>query len=134
MKPIALVTRYIDAAAIDLLASVCEIMPRVSLAHHSRQEIELLSSFAHALLVATPEHIDDAMLRHCRRLRIVACAFRIPEHIDVAACTRRGIWVTTVLSDHLGKEAELEAARNILDVISGDTPRGALNEGVVSAA
>jgi len=26
------------------------------------------------------------------------------------------------------KEAQIEAARNILDVFSGDTPRGALNE------
>lgn len=28
----------------------------------------------------------------------------------------------------IGAEAELEAARNILDVLGGDTPRGALNE------
>lgn len=75
-----------------------------------------------------------ALLRDCRRLRVVACAFRIPEHIDIAACTRRGIWVTNVMTQLFGAEAELEAALNILDVLSGDTPRGALNEILQPAA
>jgi hypothetical protein len=35
---------------------------------------------------------------------------------------------------HPGAEAELEAARNILDVLGGDTPRGALNEVLQPAA
>lgn len=114
--------------AIDLLTSVCNVMPRVSLSSHSHHEIALLASCAHALLVATPERIDEALLLNCRRLRVIACAFRIPEHVDIAACTRRGIWVTTVMTNRLGRDAELEAARNILDVLSGYTQRGALNE------
>lgn len=134
MKPIALITRYVDSAAIDLLTSVCEVMPRVALASHSHQEIALFAGCADALLVATPERIDDALLRDFRRLRVVACAFRIPEHVDIAACTRRGIWVTNVMARHPGAEAEIEAARNILDVLGGDTPRGALNEVLQPAA
>ena len=109
-------------------------MPRVALDSHPRQEITLLAGCADALLVATPERIDDALLRDCRRLRVVACAFRIPQHVDIAACTRRGIWVTNVMMRHPGAEAELEAARNILDVLASDAPRGALNEVLQPAA
>ena len=78
--------------------------------------------------------IDDLLLRDFPRLRVIACTFRLPEHIDVAACTRRGVWVTSVATRWPGTEAEIEAARNILDVFSGDTPRGAMNEVLPSAA
>ena len=134
MKPIALINHYVGPAVIDLLTSVCQVMPRVALDSRSRQEITLLAGCADALLVVTPERIDDALLRDFRRLRVVACAFRIPEHVDIAACTRRGIWVTNVMMWHPCAEAELEAARNILDVLGGDTPRGALNEVLQPAA
>jgi hypothetical protein len=46
MKPIALITRYVDPAVIDLLTSVCEVMPRVALDSHSHQEITLLDVLA----------------------------------------------------------------------------------------
>jgi phosphonate dehydrogenase len=134
MKPIALITRYADPAVIEMLTSVCEVLPPVFLARGSHQQIAILGDCAQALLVATPERIDDGLLRHCRRLRVVACAFRVVEHVDIAACTRRGVWVTNVMARNPGLDAELEAARNILDAISGDTPRGALNEVLQPAA
>ncbi len=134
MKPIALITGCVDPAVEELLTSICELLPVLSLSDHPRQEIVVPGGCAQALLAVTPLHIDDAMLRYCRKLRVIACAFRIPEHIDVTACTRRGIWVTTVLTNCMGREAEIEAARNILDVMSGDTPRGALNEVLQPAA
>jgi len=134
MKPIALITRYVDPAAIALLTSVCEVMPRVALDSHSHHKTTFLAGCADALLVAIPERIDDALLRDYRRLRVVACAFRIPEHVDIAACTRRGVWVTNVMMRDPGAEAEIEAARNILDVLAGDAPRGALNEVLQPAA
>jgi hypothetical protein len=58
----------------------------------------------------------------------------MPEHIDVAACTRRGVWVTNVATKWPGTQAEIEAARNILDVFGGDIPRGAMNEVLQPAA
>jgi len=134
MKPIAVITHRVHSEAIDLLSSACEVMPAITRSAHARQEFMLLAHHVHALLMATPERIDDVLLRDCRRLRVVACAFRIPEHIDITACTRRGIWVTNVMTRHPGAEAELEAARNILDVLGGDIPRGALNEILQPAA
>jgi hypothetical protein len=42
--------------------------------------------------------------------------------------------VTNVATRGLGEDAEIEAARNILDVLGGDTPRGAMNEVLLPAA
>jgi phosphonate dehydrogenase len=134
MKPLVMITQRTHSDAIELLISVCDVMPVSMRTSYARQEFMLHARHAHGLMAVTPERIDDSLLAGCRRLRVVACTFRIPEHIDVAACTRRGIWVTNVITQKIGKEAEIEAARNILDVLSGDIPRGALNEVLQPAA
>ena len=134
MKPLVVITHRIHADAIELLLTLCDVALVTTRSAYARQEMRELSRTAHALLAATPERIDDSLLAGCHSLGIVACTFRIPEHIDIAACTRRGIWVTNVMSHWLGKDAEIEATRNILDVLSGDTPRGALNEVLQTAA
>jgi phosphonate dehydrogenase len=134
MKPLVVITRRVDADAIELLLTLCDVVPITTRTANARQELKEYSRHARALLAATPERIDESLLAGCHGLRVVACTFRIPEHIDIGACTRRGIWVTNVMSHAPGKEAEIEAARNILDVLSGDTPRGALNEILQTAA
>lgn len=132
MKPVALVTGRVCSEAAEMLASVCDVV----LLREARagQALPAVMRHATALMAVTPECIDAATLAECRRLRIIACAFRIPEHIDIATCTRNGVWVTTVMTRALGKAAEIEAARNILDVLSGDMPRGALNDVLETAA
>jgi phosphonate dehydrogenase len=134
MKPLVVITHRIHADAIELLSTVCDVALVTTRTAYARLEMRDLSRNAHALLAATPERIDELLLTGCHRLGVVACTFRILEHIDIAACTRRGIWVTNVMSHWLGKDAEIEAARNILDVLSGDTPRGALNDILQTAA
>ena len=134
MKPNVLITRPVSPSAIELLSSVCDTLPRVPMSSRHHGDFKLIAECTDALLLGTTEHVDDALLRAFPQLRVIACTFRLPEHIDVAACTRRGIWVTNVATRWLGKEAEIEAARNILDVMSGDTPRGAMNEVLQSAA
>jgi phosphonate dehydrogenase len=134
MKPLVVLTHRVHADAVELLLTVCDVAFTNTRGIHGPQEFRALARNASGLLAATPERIDAALLAGCQRLRVLACTFRIPEHIDIAACTRRGIWVTNVMTRGLGKEAEIEAARNILDVISGDTPRGALNEIFPNAA
>jgi phosphoglycerate dehydrogenase-like enzyme len=128
MKPIVVITGRIHSDAIDLLESVCDVVPINICRARARHDFALLASQAQGLMAAIPERIDDGLLRDCPRLRIVACTFRIPEHVDITACTRRGVWVTNVTARWLDKEAEVEAARNILDALTGDTPRGVLND------
>jgi phosphoglycerate dehydrogenase-like enzyme len=128
MKPIVVITGRIHSDAIDLLESVCDVVPINICKAHARHEFALLAGQAQGLMAAVPDRIDDVLLRDCPRLRIVACTFRLPEHVDIAECTRRGIWVTNVMARWLDKEAEIEAARNILDALGGDTPRGVIND------
>ncbi len=55
-----------------------------------------LAREADALMVFMPDKIDQRLLERCPRLRIVACALKGYDNIDVEACSRRGIWVSIV--------------------------------------
>ena len=134
MKPNVILSHYALPEAIELLSSVCDERAIRARSISARADLMLLARHAHALMVVNPERVDEALLSSCPRLKIVACAFKLPEHIDVAACTRRGIWVSNVIARRSGLDAEIEAARNILDVMGGDTPRSALNEVLQPAA
>jgi phosphonate dehydrogenase len=65
-----------------------ETWPQSKLLEHSRD--------ADALLVFMPDKIEEAFLAQCPRLRVVAAALKGYDNIDVAACTRGGVWVTVV--------------------------------------
>jgi phosphonate dehydrogenase len=134
MKPLVILTGRVHTVAVELLLTLCDVALLTTRTPQARREFRRVARSAHALLAATPERIDASLLGGCHALRIVACTYRIPEHIDINACTRRGIWVATALSHEQGKVAEIEAARNILDALSGDTPRGALNQILQTAA
>ncbi len=135
MKPHVLITRPVSPEAVELLTSVCDTLPRIDLGQRNRAEFDLVAGYANAILMGTADRIDAALMQRFPRLRVIACTFRLPEHIDIATCTRRGIWVTNVATRRCSnRDAEIEAARNILDVISGDTPRGAMNDILLSAA
>ncbi len=134
MKPYVMITRHVAPAAVELLTSVCDILPRVAIAASQRGDFSLVAASADALLMATPERIDATLLHRFPRLRVIACTYRLPEHIDVSACTRRGVWITNIATRRDGDDAEIEAARNILDVLGGDIPRGAMNDVLQPAA
>ena len=95
------------------------------------QTIELLSPHADlvfsapvtdadALMVFMPDSLDEAFLRECPNLRIVAAALKGCDNFDVDACTRLGIWFTIVPDLLTEPTAELALAlmlglaRNVL--------------------
>jgi len=51
---------------------------------------------AEALVAFMPDAIDDDFLARCPTLRIVSAALKGFDNFDVAACTRRGVWLTIV--------------------------------------
>jgi phosphonate dehydrogenase len=51
---------------------------------------------ADALMVFMPDSLDEAFLRSCPNLKIVAAALKGYDNFDVDACTRLGIWFTIV--------------------------------------
>ncbi len=62
---------------------------------------------ADALIGFMTETVDEAFLAACPRLKIVACALKGFDNYDVAACTRRGIWITLVTDLLTAPTAEL---------------------------
>ncbi|MGH8616509.1 MAG: hypothetical protein ACREUW_02370 [Burkholderiales bacterium] len=137
MKPKALITRRVQTCTRDLLAVRASVTTHAEWAPLPPSVLASGARDAHALLVFPADRIDGSLLELAPHLQVVACAFRLPENIDVAACTRRGIWVTNVPHARFTAgqefEFELEAARNVLDVLNGDIPRGAVNQVALAA-
>jgi lactate dehydrogenase-like 2-hydroxyacid dehydrogenase len=101
MKPRIFVTRPLPAPVVEELARSCEVeshpddsaIPAVRLG-------ELCRNMDGLLVIAAP--VNEEVLAHTPRLRVVANCGVGYDHIDVAACTRRGIVVTNtpeVVSD-----------------------------------
>ena len=51
---------------------------------------------ADAWMAFMPDSVDDRLLARCPRLRVIAGALKGYDNFDVAACTRRGVWLTVV--------------------------------------
>lgn len=90
------VTYRVHPEVLDLLGRSCEVIANQTPQSLRRAELVSRSRGADALLVFMPDHIDEELLRHSPRLKIVAGALKGFDNIDVAACTARGIWVSYV--------------------------------------
>jgi glyoxylate reductase len=120
MRPKVFVTRPVPRPVLDLLESKCEVrfhpedsrIPEARLAE-ACQEVE-------GLLV-TGARVNEEVLQQASRLRVVANAGVGYDNIDVAACTRRRIFVTNtpgVLDDataDLAFALLMAAARRIVE-------------------
>lgn len=51
---------------------------------------------ADAWMAFMPDSAGDRLLVRCPRLRIIAGALKGHDNFDVAACTRRGVWISVV--------------------------------------
>ena len=65
------------------------------------------------MIAFMPDSVDDAFLAACPKLRIIACALKGFDNFDVAACTRRGIWITAVPDLLTAPTAELAGGLTI---------------------
>jgi phosphonate dehydrogenase len=61
-----------------------------------RDELLAKTRTAHALMAFMPDRIDEEFLLACPQLRIIAGTFKGFDNVDVAACSRRHVWVTIV--------------------------------------
>lgn len=52
------------------------------------------ASEAEGLVTCMADSIDEAFLAGCPRLRVIAATLKGYDNFDVAACTRRGVWLT----------------------------------------
>ncbi|AEG94134.1 phosphonate dehydrogenase [Ramlibacter tataouinensis] len=95
-KPKVVVTNPAFPETLELLASHCEVVSNPGPGPLARPELLALCLDAQAIVAFMPDRIDDDFLRECPSLRIVGCALKGFDNFDVAACTRRKIWITAV--------------------------------------
>jgi lactate dehydrogenase-like 2-hydroxyacid dehydrogenase len=130
-----IVTHPIPLEVVELLSGISEVILG-KFSENCRGEMLQRVSGAHAVIVSGRDvAIDDALISRCPSLRIVAATFKGPDNIDIDACTRNGVWVTTVPDAPCPSSfipdatlgAALEAAANILETLIGVAPKGAVN-------
>jgi phosphonate dehydrogenase len=109
-RPTVVVTHRINEPVKRLLAKECEVIFNDDEESWPRVKVLECARAADAMLVFMPDQIDEAFLAECPRLKVVAAAFKGYDNIDIAACTRRGVWVTIVPDLLSSPTAELALA------------------------
>jgi phosphonate dehydrogenase len=122
-RPKVVVTHRVFDPVTQLLAKKCEVIANEGEESWPRPQLLNAARDADALLVFMPDKIDAAFLAECPRLKVIAAALKGYDNIDVAACTRRSVWVA-IVSDLLSQPtAELALALTlglIRNVAPGD--------------
>jgi phosphonate dehydrogenase len=93
------------------------------LSPHAELFVDVPPRDADALMVFMPDSLDEAFLKACPSLRIVAAALKGCDNFDVEACTRLGIWLTIVPDLLTEPTAELALALMLglaRNVMAGD--------------
>ncbi len=106
-----LITQRVFPETIDLLSPHAEVIVGPPLPD------------ADALMVFMPDSLDEAFLRACPNLKIVAAALKGCDNFDVESCTRLGIWFTIVPDLLTEPTAELALALMLglaRNVLAGD--------------
>lgn len=80
-------------AALAEIGNVRAPNPRQQFA---KPQLGKLAKDADAFLAFMPDVVDDAWLLRVPKLRVIAAALKGHDNFDLAACTRRGIWVSNV--------------------------------------
>jgi glyoxylate/hydroxypyruvate/2-ketogluconate reductase len=94
MKPRLLVTRKVFPEVLEALAPAFDIVSNQDDAVWSADEFRRRAADCEALYVVATDKVDAQALDACPKLRMVATGSVGYNHVDVAACTARGIVVT----------------------------------------
>lgn len=119
-KPKVVITHWVHPEVVACLDSSCDVVLNQTRKTLPAAEILKRAKQADALMVFMPDIVDQAFLHECKRLRIIAGAFKGYDNIDVAACTQSGVWFTieddslTIPTAELAVGLLLSLARNIL--------------------
>jgi glyoxylate reductase len=102
MKPKVYISRLIPDSGMRLLYSNCEV--KVNRSNDPPRRAQLLeeTKVVEGVLVLLTEKIDEEFLENAKKLKAVSSYSVGVDHIDVDACTKRGILVTNtpdVLTD-----------------------------------
>jgi len=96
MPPKVVVTNWVHPEVLEVLAPHCRVEANAGREPWPEQELLARCADARAMMAFMPDRVDEGFLAACPDLGIVACALKGFDNFDVAACTRRGVWVTVV--------------------------------------
>lgn len=106
-RPRIVVTNPVHPPVLELLRQEGEVVANPSPVPWTPAELAARSADASALMAFMPDRVDGEFLAGAPRLQIVACALRGHDNFDVDACTRSGVWVSTVPELLIAPTAEL---------------------------
>jgi len=95
-KPIVYCTRKLLSEGLNLLNPFCDVIENETYENPSKRDIILSTKNAHALCCFVPDLIDEEIINSCSVLRIISIFAAGYDNVDIAAATRKGIWVANV--------------------------------------
>ncbi|HLW54441.1 MAG TPA: phosphonate dehydrogenase [Candidatus Angelobacter sp.] len=122
-RPRVVLTHRVHDPVKQLLARHCEVVSNDTLESWPHAKLLEEARNAEGLLVFMPDKIDESFLTHCPRLKVIAAALKGYDNIDLAASSRRGVWVTVVPDLLSQPTAELAIALTlglVRNVAAGD--------------
>lgn len=120
-KPKVVLTHWVHPEIIELLREKAEVVANPGRKTLPREILLERAKDADALMVFMPDCIDEAFLKACPRLKIIAAALKGFDNFDVDACTRHGVWLTiapdllTIPTAELTVGLVLGITRNMLE-------------------
>ncbi len=108
-KPTVVITSRVHDHVLQVMRDKLLLRPNPSDEPLSPEELVNRSRDAEGLIVFDCDHVDDTLLDACPHLRVVASGGTL-DNIDMAACTKRGIWVTGATDLLADATAELAMA------------------------
>jgi len=105
------VTHWVHPEVLDRLRRFCDpVAPSREQGVWSRQQVVARAHEAEGLVVCMADRVDAALVSACPRLRVVSGVFKGHNTVDVAACARRGVYVTVLPEVLTPPTAELAMA------------------------
>jgi phosphonate dehydrogenase len=120
MPPKVVLSSWVHPEVIALLASAVEVVLNQEREALPSDELRRRCRNAQGLMAFMPDRVDEAFLRACPELKVIACALKGYDNFDAAACEQQGVWLTIVPDRLTLPTAELAIglmiglARNIL--------------------
>lgn len=99
-RPTVVISNKVHDDVLALLEPHALVIPNRDIESLPHGDLLARCREAQALIAFMPDRVDEAFLEQCPKLRVIACALKGYDNFDVAACERRGVWVT-VASDLL---------------------------------
>jgi phosphonate dehydrogenase len=119
-RPKIVISNWVHPEVVALLERHCTVVANETRDALARAEVMRRCRDAHGLIAFMTDHVDDAFLAQCPELRVIACALKGYDNFDIAACTRRKVWLTIVPDLLTAPTAELTIglmiglARNVM--------------------